>query len=67
MIGDDVRVMVAAVNGQRVRLGITAPPSIPVARLELLASGAVFGALQTVGDEAEVLKTPHERRAGDGS
>jgi len=41
VIAGDIRVMVVAVNGQRVRLGITAPSSVPVARMELLAdSGA---------------------------
>lgn len=37
VIAGDIRVMVVAANGQKVRLGITAPPSVPVARLELLA------------------------------
>jgi len=37
VIGDNIRVTVVAVNGPRVRLGITAPRSISVARLELLA------------------------------
>lgn len=37
VIADNIRVTVVAVNGQRVRLGITAPSSVPVARLELLA------------------------------
>jgi carbon storage regulator len=37
VIAGDIRVTVVAVNGQRVRLGITAPPSVAVVRLELLA------------------------------
>jgi carbon storage regulator len=36
VIAKNIRVTVVAVNGQRVRLGITAPPSVPVARSELL-------------------------------
>jgi carbon storage regulator len=36
-IAGNIHVTVLAVTGTRVRLGITAPPSIPVARLELLA------------------------------
>lgn len=36
VIARDIRVTVVAVNGQRVRLGITAPPSVAVARKELL-------------------------------
>jgi carbon storage regulator len=36
VIADEIRVKVLAVSGQRVRLGITAPSSVPVARMELL-------------------------------
>ena len=36
VIGGNIRVTVVMVNRQRVRLGITAPPSVPIARLELL-------------------------------
>jgi carbon storage regulator len=36
VIAGDIRVKVLAVYGQRVRLGISAPPSVPVTRLELL-------------------------------
>jgi carbon storage regulator len=36
MIAGNIRVMVVAVNGQRVRLGITAPASVLVARVELI-------------------------------
>lgn len=35
VIADDIRVTVVAVNGQKVRLGITAPPSISVDRDEV--------------------------------
>jgi carbon storage regulator CsrA len=37
VIADNIRVMVVTVRGQTTRLGITAPPSVPVVRLELLA------------------------------
>jgi carbon storage regulator len=36
VIAGDVRVKVAAIEGRRVRLGITAPPSVQVMRLELI-------------------------------
>jgi len=36
VISGDIRVKVLSVHGQRVRLGITAPPSVQVARQELL-------------------------------
>jgi carbon storage regulator len=37
VIADDIRLTIVAVKGQRVRLGIAAPRSVPVARQELLA------------------------------
>jgi len=37
VIAGDIRVTVVAVKGNRVRLGITAPSSVAVAREELLA------------------------------
>jgi carbon storage regulator len=37
IIASEIRVTIVAVNGQRVRLGITAPRSVNVARRELLA------------------------------
>ena len=36
MIADNIQLKVLAVNGHKVRLGITAPASIPVMRHELL-------------------------------
>lgn len=36
VIADNIRVTVVDVQGHRVRLGITAPASVPIARLELL-------------------------------
>lgn len=35
MIGDDVRVVVVSVDGDRVRLGIDAPPAVQVHRQEV--------------------------------
>lgn len=42
VIASDIRLTVVAVNGKKVRLGITAPSSVPVARRELLVEH--FGA-----------------------
>ena len=42
VIGDDVRVKVVAVQGDRVRLGIDAPRSVPVDRLEVHKRRAEF-------------------------
>ena len=57
VIAGNIRVTVVAVNGQRVRLGITAPSSVPVARLELLAgySGGV-----SAPKDREKLEEPAE-------
>ena len=43
-IAGDIRVAVVDVNGKRVRLGITAPQSVGVARKELLAKSDSNGA-----------------------
>lgn len=40
VIADDIRVTVVSADGQRVRLGITAPLSVHVVRQELLAENA---------------------------
>ncbi|GAI06462.1 unnamed protein product, partial [marine sediment metagenome] len=36
LVGDDVEIMIVDVRGDKVRLGITAPKSIPVHRKEVL-------------------------------
>jgi carbon storage regulator len=40
LIANDIRVRVLEVRGHQVRLGITAPPSVHVAREELLVNHA---------------------------
>jgi carbon storage regulator len=42
IIGDDIRVKVVAVQGDRIRLGIDAPRSVPVDRLEVHQRRAEF-------------------------
>jgi carbon storage regulator len=42
VIGDDIHVKVVAVQGDRVRLGIEAPRTIPVDRLEVHRRRAEF-------------------------
>ncbi len=39
LIGDDVRLVIYRIEGNRVRLGIAAPKGVPVFRAELLAGG----------------------------
>ncbi len=35
MIGDDVEIVIAAINGNKIRVGINAPQHIPVHRKEI--------------------------------
>ena len=51
VIAGDIRVTIVAVKGQRVRLGITAPRSVPVARQELLTRGPDGAAKSNSGGE----------------
>jgi carbon storage regulator len=44
VIADNTRVVVLAINGQKVRLGINAPPSVVVLRQELVKEEARPGA-----------------------
>ena len=38
MIGDDIKIMVVDIRGDKVRLGITAPSNVPVHRQEVYDS-----------------------------
>ena len=35
MVGDDVQIMIVGIRGDKIRVGITAPESIPVHRKEV--------------------------------
>jgi carbon storage regulator len=47
MIGDDIEISVLAVMGEKVRIGIEAPRSVPVFRRE------VYVEIQEEGEESE--------------
>ena len=47
VIGDNIRVKVVAVQSDRVRLGIAAPRSVPVDRLEVHQRRAEFQVVET--------------------
>jgi carbon storage regulator len=69
VIGGDIRVMVLSVKGKRVCLGITAPSSLPVLRLEVLEESFNGEGSPTL---ARHLKNPatndtHEGRSPFGS
>jgi carbon storage regulator len=51
IIGGNIRVTITAVNGNKVRLGITAPPEVRVDREE------VFQRLQEFAEPAELTAT----------
>jgi len=57
MIGDDVEITIVDVRGDKVRLGITAPKSIPVHRRE------IYDAIQ----REKAQKAAAEVHAGPGS
>lgn len=40
LIGEDISITVASVDGERVRLAISAPPEVPILRSELVAARA---------------------------
>ena len=56
MIGDDVEIIIVDVRGDKVRLGITAPKSIPVHR------GEIYDAIQREKTEKKELE--NQLRAG---
>ena len=69
MIGDDIEVSVLAIMGEKVRIGIEAPRSVPVFRKEVYleiqqdrAAGAA-GEREQVDDALEKLKTPRDSAA----
>jgi carbon storage regulator len=62
MIGDDIEVSVLAIMGEKVRIGIEAPRSIPVFRkevyLEIRNDSSPDDARKEVDAALEKLKTP---------
>jgi len=62
MIGDEIEVSVLAIMGEKVRIGIEAPRSIPVFRkevyLEIRGDDSAEDTRQEVNDALEKLKTP---------
>jgi len=54
MIGDDIEVSVLAVAGDKVRLGISAPRSVPVYRTEIYLQMRGEGTSEVEVDAAEV-------------
>lgn len=60
MIGDDVVVTIVDIRGDKVRLGIDAPKSIPVHRQE------VYEAIKRENEQASRLNTADAKRANKG-
>ncbi|MEM8680303.1 MAG: carbon storage regulator CsrA [Planctomycetota bacterium] len=61
MIGDDVVVTIVDIRGDKVRLGIDAPTSIPVHRQE------VYEAIKRENEQASRLDATDAKRATDSS
>jgi carbon storage regulator len=53
VIAGNILVTVVAIKGQRIRLGITAPPSVPVTRRELLPGSSAPARTPTNDSRAE--------------
>jgi carbon storage regulator len=66
MIGDEIEVSVLAIMGEKVRIGIEAPRSIPVFRkevyLEIRQDSSPEDAVQEVDAALEKLKTPEQKQ-----
>jgi carbon storage regulator len=60
MIGDDIEISVLAVMGEKVRIGIEAPRSVPVFRRE------VYVEIHEEGDDGEGGDRPDLDRALEG-
>jgi carbon storage regulator len=66
MIGDEIEVSVLAIMGEKVRIGIEAPRSIPVFRkevyLEIRQDSSPEDAVQEVDAALERLKAPKQQQ-----
>jgi carbon storage regulator CsrA len=58
VIGDNIRVTVVMVRGQSIRLGISAPTSVPIARLELLPACARATLSPPTGRQSSAIAVP---------
>lgn len=77
MIGDDIEITVVDIRGDKVRLGITAPPSVPVHRKEVYEAikrenrDAARVNLDDLGKADEKLRRPNsngsDRESGSQS
>jgi carbon storage regulator len=66
MIGDEIEISVLAIMGEKVRIGIEAPRSVPVFRREVYVeiqrdrNGTDEGERARVEDALDGLRRPHE-------
>jgi carbon storage regulator len=63
MIGDDIEVSVLAIMGEKVRIGIEAPRSVPVFRKEVYVE---IQADREAGDKAEVDEALERLKSPEG-
>lgn len=67
LVGDDVEIIVVEIRGDQVRLGISAPRSIPIYRKELyqeVAGETKLAARNVPADVYAAIKSLHRRTEG---
>jgi carbon storage regulator len=64
VIAGHIRVSVVTVHGHRVRLGITAPPSVNVVRMELFEHHANGNGVAKPSEKPALPKTTSKERGG---
>ncbi len=65
MIGDDIEITIVDIRGEKVRLGINAPPHIPVHRKEVYE--AIKREKQAAGDSGEHVDSLAQRKKHNGA
>ncbi len=66
MIGDEIEITVVDIRGEKVRLGINAPPHIPVHRKEVYEAIKREAQSGSTGPEGKVESLANRKSKGEG-